>query len=224
MQGQFSGTLPDTGLPIHQPDQSIGLLQQQLLTHQDSPSNYDMIQRQLYDQQGVMPSPARNIDSSAPSPSMMFPQYQQPPPVGQFWSPDATGGSPGRLSTYSGNISSIDQLSQSFQTQASLPRHPSHSSLHSAGSRPAATLQLGVPDARIGSILGRGGKTLTELQTVTRTKIRISQRGEFIPGTQNRVVTITGNTVQDVEHAQHLVNQRLDTSFSRSGSSSDLLD
>ena len=224
MQGQFCGTLPDTGLPIHQPDQSIGLLQQQLLTHQDSPSNYDMIQRQLYDQQGVMPSPARNIDSSAPSPSMMFPQYQQQPPVGQFWSPDATGGSPGRLSTYSGNISSIDQLSQSFQTQASLPRHPSHSSLHSAGSRPAATLQLGVPDARIGSILGRGGKTLTELQTVTRTKIRISQRGEFIPGTQNRVVTITGNTVQDVEHAQHLVNQRLDTSFSRSGSSSDLLD
>lgn len=90
-----------------------------------------------------------------------------------------------------------------------------------AGSKPI-TVQLGVPDTRVGSILGRGGKTLTEIQAVSHTKIRISQRGEFIPGTQNRVVTITGSTTQDVEHAQNLVNQRLAGSFPRPGSSSEM--
>ena len=49
-----------------------------------------------------------------------------------------------------------------------------------------------------------------------------SQRGDYIPGTSNRVVTISGNTLQDVEHAQNLVNQRLSASFLRSSSSSEL--
>lgn len=228
-----------------QPDPGLGLLQQHLMSHQGSPTNYDgiphgdlslpplvgdpsaMIPPQPYDQ-NVMSSPLRNPESAAQSAQMSFPQYQQQPPVGQtmpFWSPDGASGSLGRnaLPSASGNLSSIDQLTQSFTTQASLPRHPSHSSLHQhmAGSKPI-TVQLGVPDTRVGSILGRGGKTLTEIQAVSHTKIRISQRGEFIPGTQNRVVTITGSTTQDVEHAQNLVNQRLAGSFPRPGSSSEM--
>ena len=71
------------------------------------------------------------------------------------------------------------------------------------------TVQLGVADTRIGSILGHGGKKLTEIQALSRTKIRISQRGDFIPNTQNRIVTITGSTAQDVEHAQQLIIKRL---------------
>lgn len=233
--GQFSSSPPQIQ------EQNISLLQQQLLQHQTLPPNYEsmsqgdmslpllgdpsaMIQSQQYGQ-SVMSSPARGPDPGPSSPS--FPQYQQSQ-VGQtmqFWSPDtASSGSPGRniLPSGSGNLSSIDQLSQSFQAQASIHRHLSHSSSqHLAGSQPV-TAQLGVPDARIGSILGRGGKTLTEIQALSHTKIRISQRGEFIPDTQNRVVTITGNTAQDVDHARHLVNQRLSAGFSRSNSSSEL--
>ena len=243
-QGQYTPSPPR--------EQNIGLLQQQLMSQQGSPTGYDayarplfgdpstMVQPQQYDQ-NLMPSPMpspvsspQRIDHTMAPP---FPQYQQPPPTGQtmqFWSPDGTTGSLDR-NIPSGNFSSIDQLSQSFQqasirrpsshsspSQASLRRPSSHSSLQHMASPTPIGVQLGVPDARIGSILGRGGKTLTELEALSRTKIRLSQRGEYIPGTQNRVVTITGNTLHDVEHAQNLVNQRLGASFSRSSSRSSL--
>ncbi len=47
---------------------------------------------------------------------------------------------------------------------------------------------MAIPDNLIGSILGRGGRTLTELQALSDTRIRITQRGEYLPGTKSRVV------------------------------------
>lgn len=243
MQGQFSASSPGAGLQ-GQPEHTVGLLRQQLLSHQGPSSEYEsiahgdmplpligdpstMMQQQPFDQ-SAMSSPPRNVDSSAntSSPYNYVPPYQQSQAgqTAQFWSPGVTTGSPGRniLPSPSGDLS-VEQLTQSFQSQTSLPRHPSHLSLqqHIAGSK-TVSVQLGVPDTRIGSILGRGGKTLTEIQSLSQTKIRISQRGEFIPGTHNRAVTITGNSTQDVEHAQHLLNQRLTASFARPSSSSEL--
>lgn len=231
--GQFgSSSPPAAGLQI-QPDQHIGLLPQQLL-HPQSNAHGEMslpllgdpsamVQSQPYGQR-LMSSPARLPEPSPPSSS--FPQYRQTRPVGQsapFWSQDISTNSPGTLRSASRDRSSVDQLSQSFQGQASLQapiqRHHSHSSLqHLARSGPVS-VQLGVPDSRIGSILGRGGKTLTELQGLSKTKIRISQRGDFIQGTHNRIVTITGDTLQDVEYAQHLVKQRVAASLLHSSSS-----
>ena len=71
------------------------------------------------------------------------------------------------------------------------------------------TAQVFVPDTLIGSILGRGGKTLNELQMQSNTRIRISQRGEYLPGTRSRIVTIRGPTAQSVSYAQYLMNQRM---------------
>mmetsp|Transcript_8915 Transcript_8915/g.20028 ORF Transcript_8915/g.20028 Transcript_8915/m.20028 type:complete len:563 (+) Transcript_8915:436-2124(+) len=220
--GQFE--LPSmAGMQI-QSEQNIGLLPQptyDTIAHGEMPfplrgDPSTMIQSQPYGQD-MMSSPPR-IASLGPS-SLSFPQYSsQVGQTMQFWAPDISTCSPDR------NIlpSPVDQLSQNFQAQVSLQSHPSHSSLQHLASPLPVTAQLGVPDMRIGSILGRGGKTLTEIQAKSRTKIRISQRGEFIPGTQNRIVTITGNSTQDVELAQHLVNQRLNTGSSRSSSSSEL--
>lgn len=75
--------------------------------------------------------------------------------------------------------------------------------------RPAFTSQVFVPDNMIGSILGRGGKTLTDLQNQSGTRIRISQRGEYMPGTRNRVVIIEGQTAQSISHAQFLMGERM---------------
>jgi RNA-binding protein Nova len=69
--------------------------------------------------------------------------------------------------------------------------------------------QLLVPDTMIGSVLGRGGRTLTELQMISGTRIRISQRGEYLPGTRNRIVTIRGSTAQGVWQAQLMMSQRI---------------
>mmetsp|Transcript_14637 Transcript_14637/g.40680 ORF Transcript_14637/g.40680 Transcript_14637/m.40680 type:complete len:682 (+) Transcript_14637:238-2283(+) len=75
--------------------------------------------------------------------------------------------------------------------------------------QPGFTAQVLVPDNLIGSILGRGGSTLNELQKHSNTRIRISQRGEYVPGTRNRIVTIRGQTAHSVNVAQFLMNQRM---------------
>eukprot|EP00978_Attheya_sp_CCMP212_P029203 scaffold103139_cov48-Attheya_sp.AAC.1 len=69
--------------------------------------------------------------------------------------------------------------------------------------------QMAIPDVLIGSILGRGGRTLHQLQLASNCRIRISQRGVFVPGTVNRVVTMTGPTAESVSAAQFLIRQRL---------------
>eukprot|EP00980_Cylindrotheca_fusiformis_P022740 scaffold9672_cov112-Cylindrotheca_fusiformis.AAC.3 len=74
---------------------------------------------------------------------------------------------------------------------------------------PDFTSQVLVPDTLVGSILGRGGRTLNELQMHSNTRIRISQRGEYMPGTRNRIVTIQGPTAQSVSYAQYLMSQRM---------------
>ena len=75
--------------------------------------------------------------------------------------------------------------------------------------RPGFTAQVLIPDNLIGSILGRGGTTLNELQMHSNTRIRISQRGEYVPGTRNRIVTIRGQTAHSVSLAQYLMSQRM---------------
>lgn len=66
-----------------------------------------------------------------------------------------------------------------------------------------------IPDSMIGSVLGRAGRTLNELQLLSNTRIKISQRGEYVPGTQNRWVTIRGPTSDCVWQAQFLMSQRM---------------
>mmetsp|Transcript_11514 Transcript_11514/g.17598 ORF Transcript_11514/g.17598 Transcript_11514/m.17598 type:complete len:127 (-) Transcript_11514:114-494(-) len=74
--------------------------------------------------------------------------------------------------------------------------------------------QMDAPDSMVGFILGRGGKVLNRIQSRTQTLIRLSQRGEFRPGTTNRIVTITGTTSESVEHAMDLINERLSSAES----------
>ena len=148
--------------------------------------------------QGMFPSSPRSTRAAPSSPS--YPQYQQSPSQsGQFCPPFFPTGSPDRdeRSPFgSENLFPVGQLDHAASTPI--------------------TVKLGVPASKIGSIIGRGGKTLTELQALSHAKIRISQQGEYIPGTQNRIVTITGNSVQNVEHAKLLVRQCMESSGSRS--------
>jgi KH domain len=69
--------------------------------------------------------------------------------------------------------------------------------------------QVLVPDTMIGSILGRGGRTLSELQMLSGTRIRISQRGEYMPGTRSRIVNIRGPTAQSVWQSQYIMSHRV---------------
>eukprot|EP01069_Polyplicarium_translucidae_P008859 Polyplicarium_translucidae@DN3267_c0_g1_i1.p2 len=67
---------------------------------------------------------------------------------------------------------------------------------------------LQMPDACVGPVIGRNGVNLTEIQHQSGAKIQISQKGELVPGTSDRKVTVEG-TVQGVHMAHVLLLQRL---------------
>ena len=66
-----------------------------------------------------------------------------------------------------------------------------------------------VPEQMVGSVLGRQGSALNELQMLSGTRIRVSQRGEYMPGTRSRIVTIRGPSAQGVWQAQQMMSQRM---------------
>jgi len=166
-------------------------------------------------------SPPRNVrvpleflGHSPPSPELYQHQYhRQASSAGnqrlQFWSPNTLSGTAGSptshhsmVSPTGSNLSSVDQVTDAFQTHLMVHSPPSLSA-------PNHSIQFGIPESMVGFVLGRGGKTLTQLQEQSQTRIRLSQRGEFLPGTNQRVLTITGNTAEHVANAQYLINQRL---------------
>ncbi|XP_056394354.1 RNA-binding protein Nova-2-like isoform X2 [Hyla sarda] len=73
---------------------------------------------------------------------------------------------------------------------------------------PKETLEMAVPETLVGAILGKGGKTLVEYQELTGARIQISKKGEFVPGTRSRKVTITGPPGA-TQAAQYLIGQRV---------------
>uniref|UniRef100_A0A7S0GD86 K Homology domain-containing protein n=1 Tax=Proboscia inermis TaxID=420281 RepID=A0A7S0GD86_9STRA len=79
---------------------------------------------------------------------------------------------------------------------------------HPMGDEPLQSVQVAVPDQLIGGILGRGGAGINDLQMCSGARIKISQRGEVIPGTNNRIITITG-TASSCATAQFLISQRM---------------
>lgn len=72
----------------------------------------------------------------------------------------------------------------------------------------SSTLQLAVPDNLIPCLLGVKGAALNEMMAYSGAVIKISQRNELIPGTNNRIVTITGSP-QSMQAAQYLIQQKI---------------
>jgi RNA-binding protein Nova len=152
-------------------------------------------------------------------PPMMQSQLRGPPgttsPSSMYLLPSPTFDQVDQAST-SNSASAPDlalQLQESLRISNTPPPSPVDYS-HFAHQLPQPTppdftAQVLVPDTLVGSILGRGGRTLNELQMHSNTRIRISQRGEFVPGTRNRIVTIQGSTAQSVSYAQYLMSQRM---------------
>lgn len=79
----------------------------------------------------------------------------------------------------------------------------------SPGSRAGESeVTLPVPGNRVGAIIGKGGEVINQLKSVVGVRIRISDREDLVPGTQNRKVTISGPT-ECVQIAQILINQKI---------------
>lgn len=81
-----------------------------------------------------------------------------------------------------------------------------------------ATYEMSVPDHLVGIILGKGGRTLSEFMQFSNAVITISHKGEFITGTTNRKVVITGDPAS-VHTAYFLVTQKIMQEAPKLGSS-----
>ncbi|KAK7277263.1 hypothetical protein RIF29_18414 [Crotalaria pallida] len=55
------------------------------------------------------------------------------------------------------------------------------------------SLTIGVLDGHIGFVVGRGGRNLMEISQTSGARVKISDRGDYISGTTERKVTITGS-------------------------------
>lgn len=82
-----------------------------------------------------------------------------------------------------------------------------------AASSQSTFIVIAVPDECVGAILGRGGKTILDIQQSNGVHIRISDRGDFIPGTSHRKVTIAGSP-ESIYAAQQIILQKISESQS----------
>lgn len=77
------------------------------------------------------------------------------------------------------------------------------------------TIIVAVPDAHVGSVVGKGGRALHDIQQGAGVRMQISDRGDYVEGTSDRKVTITG-TAEAVVSAQHLIAQKVQQSIAQS--------
>lgn len=79
--------------------------------------------------------------------------------------------------------------------------------------QPTISITLTVPDDLINTVIGKQGTTLREIMSLSNSKVAVSPRGEFVEGTTNRVVTITGSP-SSAQTANILITQKLQAATS----------
>ena len=71
-----------------------------------------------------------------------------------------------------------------------------------------STYEIAIPEMMVSSVAGTDNKLLTDLMQTTGARVQLSGKGEFIPGTYNRKLTITG-PILSVQSAHMIVLQKL---------------
>lgn len=55
-----------------------------------------------------------------------------------------------------------------------------------------ASVTLAVPEERVGLVIGKQGSVINQIKELLGVSIRISKKGEFLPGSHDRACSITG--------------------------------
>lgn len=63
-------------------------------------------------------------------------------------------------------------------------------------------------NAAAGSVIGKGGSTITDFQSQSGARIQLSRNQEFFPGTTDRIIMISGQ-IDDVLRAVELILSKL---------------
>lgn len=54
-------------------------------------------------------------------------------------------------------------------------------------------VEVEIPERLVGAVLGEGGRSLAGVQEASGAIVQISKKGVFVPGTRNRLATISGS-------------------------------
>ena len=71
-----------------------------------------------------------------------------------------------------------------------------------------STYEIAIPEVMVSSVAGSDNKLLADLMQTTGARVQLSGKGEFIPGTYNRKMTVTG-PILSVQSAHMIVLQKL---------------
>ena len=70
------------------------------------------------------------------------------------------------------------------------------------------SVEMQIPNAMVGSIVGKSGIAINEIQRNSGAQISFSGKDEFVPGTQDRILTIRG-TKRQVLKAHMLMDTKV---------------
>lgn len=70
------------------------------------------------------------------------------------------------------------------------------------------SMTVGIADEHIGLVVGRGGRNIMDISQATGARIKISDRGDFMSGTTDRKVTITGSQ-RAIRAAEAMIMQKV---------------
>ncbi|KAL0401636.1 UNVERIFIED_CONTAM: protein BTR1 [Sesamum latifolium] len=78
----------------------------------------------------------------------------------------------------------------------------------------SSSVTIGIADEHIGIVVGRGGRNIMEMSQLSGARIKISERGDFMSGTSDRKVTITGSQ-RAIRLAESMISQKVASATER---------
>mmetsp|Transcript_21200 Transcript_21200/g.33219 ORF Transcript_21200/g.33219 Transcript_21200/m.33219 type:complete len:181 (+) Transcript_21200:503-1045(+) len=154
------------------------------------------------------------MQRAPPAPPQGYPAYGGYPPQAPY-------GGAGSYDFYASAYPGADPYGQQFAGDPyggaygapPQPHYGGHGGYDAYGQGGAApvTYTLHVPDNVVPAILGRGGQVIKEMMEQSGANIKVSQKGDYVPGTNLRIVTIQGGQNQ-ASFAHQLVSAKIPVS------------
>eukprot|EP00048_Salpingoeca_helianthica_P008766 m.125949 g.125949 ORF g.125949 m.125949 type:complete len:450 (+) comp14682_c1_seq2:85-1434(+) len=152
-----------------------------------------------------LPSPPAAYAPPLPGPYPPGPAPYPPPPLPTGGAGPGAGGPPPLYPPPSGPASILPPPMHTPEL-AGRPLPPVAPSTTTGPN--GTTVTMAIPENLVGAVLGHKGSVIVEIQQYSGARIKMSQKGEFMPGTRNRILTITGAPAA-CESAQYMVAQKM---------------
>jgi predicted RNA-binding protein YlqC (UPF0109 family) len=85
------------------------------------------------------------------------------------------------------------------------------------GTTGALTEEITVPNAVVGTIIGRGGETIASIQAQTNCKLQIQKEQDIQPGQSHRIITLSANSQSAIDQCKQIIKTIVHERMSKIG-------